>query len=35
MRGQTLDEVLKLEKEEPQDEISEILGVTPPEEDAK
>ena len=35
MRGQTLDEVLKLEKEEPQDEIAEILGVTPPEEDAK
>ena len=35
MRGQTLDEVLKLEKEEPQDEIAEILGVTPPEEDSK
>lgn len=30
MRGQTLDEVLKLEKEEPTDEIAEILGVLPP-----
>ena len=35
MRGQSLDEVLKLEKDEPQDGIAEILGVTPPEEETK
>ena len=35
MRGQTLDEVLKLEKEEPEDEIAEILGVTAPAEETK
>jgi hypothetical protein len=35
MRGQTLDEVLKLEKEEPTDEIAEILGVLPPEAETK
>ena len=28
MRGQTLDEVLKLEANEPNDELSEILGLT-------
>jgi hypothetical protein len=27
MRGQTLDEVLKLEANEPTDELSEILGI--------
>lgn len=35
MRGQTLDEVLKLEKEEPADEIAEILGVLPAEAETK
>jgi len=35
MRGQTLDEVLKLEANEPADELSEILGLTEEEKKTK